>query len=75
MEHEGGFLVYKCRRCGGEVRNTHVPDGVTVLYYLLFGYDIPSHWWRTPLPHKESIHHCKDGSLGVADLIGVEIDK
>ncbi|WCS68193.1 hypothetical protein Goe21_00830 [Bacillus phage vB_BsuM-Goe21] len=67
-----GVLVYKCRRCNKEDKSTHVPDGLTALIGLIN--DKPLPWNGIPI-EKTSICNCKDGNLGVSDLIGFEFEK
>ena len=69
---EGGYLVYKCRRCGGINTNTHSPqlmEDMTV--FLATGRQLSS---GNPMI-KHPLHCCADGNLGVMDLIGGEYDE
>lgn len=68
---ECGLLVYKCRRCGELSRNVHVPNCLTALISLAHGYDIP---WSGAIPNIIELHSCKDGNMGISDLIGSECD-
>lgn len=71
---KSGLLVYKCRRCGEEVKDTHVPDSTLALLSILRGWDLPKEWGAI-IPQTTDIHECKDKNLGVCDLIGCELDK
>jgi hypothetical protein len=60
-------FAYKCRRCGGKKDNTCCDPQIA---------------WKnlidaTILPHSEvrmlDVHLCKDGGMGMADLIGFGI--
>lgn len=60
-------MVYKCRRCGGLVRNTHVPD---IMFGVISGVtDSAMPWGKV---HMLSSHICPDDAHGVTDLIGGE---
>ena len=63
---DAGFLVHKCRRCGKINKNVHVPNGLIYLCKILN--DVNS-------LDRVSICNCKDGNLGVSDLIGFEKDE
>lgn len=65
-----GFLVYKCRKCGNIVKNTHVPDVDTAIILIVSGNTLPEKWGGTA--RIIDIHSCEDGSIGVSDLIGGE---
>jgi len=66
MKNKGGMLRYKCRMCGEEFGETHVPDVQTAIIHLTVGIPLP--WGGVPA-HLLEIHSHEDG-LGVADLIG-----
>lgn len=68
-----GFLVYKCRRCEKKYKNTHVPDGLTVLNSVINDFSLPKEWLGVPVS-KTGICNCDDGNLGVSDLVGFERD-
>jgi hypothetical protein len=72
----GATLIYKCRSCGLEDNSWHTPDWQRT-------------WTELDLdgvsgPHKEkadghvltrrTMHHCRDGTIGIADLIRIEPD-
>ncbi len=64
-----GLLVYKCRRCEELEKTTHVPDINKAVILTVLGIGTPEDWG--PLkPKMVSIHSCKDGNIGVSDLIG-----
>lgn len=71
---KSGFLIYKCKRCGELVKDTHAPNGTITLSCIITNSRLPSEWMGTT-PLKEDIHNCKDGNLGVSELIGFEYDK
>jgi hypothetical protein len=71
---KGGFLVYKCRRCGELVKNSHAPDVDMAVTLVVIGSEMPSDWGGIT-PHMIEAHACKDGNIGVTDLIGGEADK
>jgi hypothetical protein len=68
-----GFLIYKCKRCRELIKNSHAPDGNITLCSIITNTNIPKEWGVTPT--KEDIHTCKDGNLGMTELIGFEYDK
>lgn len=68
-----GVLVYKCRRCGGLDKNTHVPNLVQVLAV------VSALWPRSPecfggIIAVVDVHSCPDGHMGVSDLTGGELE-
>ncbi len=64
-----GKIVYKCRRCGCLENSTHVPNVDKAVILIAKGIEMPKEWG--PLsPGMTSIHACKDGNIGVSDLIG-----
>ena len=72
---KGGYLIYKCRRCGELVKLVYVGKPGYALMCLLRD---RSNLFKEPLLNtynKLEHHQCKDGHLGVTDLIGCEIDK
>lgn len=71
--NKGGFLIYKCRRCGKLLNNTHAPDGVIVVLTLLNRGNLDGLWGGMPV-HLTDICFCDDRNIGVADLIGCEFD-
>lgn len=70
---EGGTLLYKCRLCGETKGNTHAPHLLICLAHLLGGHNQPEKWGPMPVT-MNSLHSCKDGRLGVSDLVGGEHD-
>ena len=71
MKKEYGVLIYKCRRCGELSKNCHTPNCLITLVSLIHGYDTP---YPGIVPSITDIHNCKDGNMGVCDLIGSEYD-
>lgn len=70
---KGGFLEYKCRRCGKVVKNVHVPDALIALCNLEVEGVTPKIWGMQM--RMTEIHHCADGNLGMSDLIGAVFDQ
>lgn len=68
---ERGFLVYKCRMCGGLDKSTHVPDGASAALAIVVGIKSIQNWGHSMV----QTHRCKDGNIGVTDFIGVELDE
>lgn len=69
----GASIVYKCRRCARFDKSTHAPDGHRVLFHILSNTPVPEEWLGVQ-PGETQIHHCPDGNIGVADIIGCEFD-
>lgn len=69
----GGYVYYKCRRCGKVDFSIHAPDLRYSLSCVLNGYPHPEKWGG-PQPTLMSYHHCDDQRLGVVDLIGGNLD-
>ena len=69
----GGLLIYKCRRCGKETRIIHVPSAIVALTTIMSDGHTPKTWGM--IAGSSEICNCKDGNLGMADLIGVQLDK
>lgn len=67
-------MLYKCRRCGEITKNTHVPNANIALTCMIHDFKEPKCWFGA-MPKLLDIHGCKDGNLGIADLIGCETDK
>lgn len=70
---KGGMLRYRCRMCGEEYENKHVPDVSLAISHIVYGWDNPwpqSGIWAALVEP----HYHKDG-YGVADLIGGREDK
>ena len=72
MLSKGGFLVYKCRRCGKIVKETHVPDVMMAVTVIVCGTKLPKSWGAAT-PRLTECHICEDKQMGV-DLIGGEED-
>lgn len=62
---KSGFLIYKCRKCNELTKNVHVPNG------LMQVCDAVSNADSLKLLN---VHSCKNGNLGISDLIGFEED-
>jgi hypothetical protein len=73
--NKGGFLQYKCRRCGEIVQDTHVPDLQAALLYILNDWDMKIMGWTGVPANKTDTHRCKKDEWGVIDLIGGVEDK
>lgn len=71
MKKRGGLLVYKCRRCGELNKSMHSPEVDTTVIAALAGISCPPNSF---VIEPTSTHTCKDGSIGVTDLIGGEFD-
>jgi len=69
-----GYLIYKCRKCGGINKNIHVPDVINALTCITADLPLPKNWGAI-IPKMTDIHCCSENELGVADLIGTEADK
>lgn len=70
----GGVLVYKCRRCGELNKQTHTPNCLWSLAYMIGGLPQPKNWGPIE-PTMISFHTCDDKHLGITDLIGAEMDE
>lgn len=65
----GGRLLYKCRLCGEIVDNIHVPDvSLAVVLLEVRGNLYDMDWGGTATT--TTTHRCKNGDIGIADLIG-----
>lgn len=75
-EQEGGHIFYLCRRCGETYTDYHSPNAHASLAWPVLGVDLnPELTQHGQAPQIRGIHTCKDGGLGVADLIGAAEDK
>jgi len=70
--NKNGTLVYKCRRCKKLVRNTEVPDVESAVILISMGQKLPEVWCGNE--GLTGFHNCKDGHMGITDLIGGELD-
>ena len=71
----GAVMRHKCRRCGEITGDCHVPDGTSAMISVVFDSPLPSQW-GAPFPLRlVGVHSCRDGGLGVSDLIGCEFDE
>jgi hypothetical protein len=68
-QNQGGMLRYRCRMCGEEFEDKHVPDVERAVGAIVYGFPNPwpqsGVWARLIEPHFHT-----DGNMGVADLIG-----
>lgn len=60
-----GMIEYKCRRCGAVYSSLHAPDLPQALLDAMF--DTGGSGMRATM---FDYHQCKDGNLGVSDLLG-----
>jgi hypothetical protein len=74
MNTKGGYIEYKCRRCGKIDACVHVPDMKLCVILLTVEVPLPEQWGGLR-PTMLSVHGCDDGGLGVSDLIGGVSDK
>ncbi len=72
--NKGGFLIYKCRKCGELIKNSHVPDVFIALVFAQTGRDSSKLWSGGTRIQMIDNHYCDDGCIGVTDLIGAEED-
>lgn len=63
------MLRYRCRMCGEEFQNTHVPDVMVAIQAIINGWSNPWPDSAFPLPGLVEMHVHQDG-YGTADLIG-----
>lgn len=70
---KGGFLKYKCRRCGEIEGSVHVPCCLVALSNINTNGKTPREWGMQI--GITDIHSCNDGNLGISDLIGAVLDK
>lgn len=72
---DSGTLRYHCRMCGEQYANgLHVPNIWTAMMVILEGWENP---WQGGIPMSKitESHHHKDGTIGIADLIGAIPDE
>lgn len=69
---EGGYLLEKCRLCGEIERQIGVPLLWLAILHITAGVEVPESWHGSGRLHKQSQHRCKDGRLGLTDVIGGE---
>lgn len=68
---------YKCRLCGKTYKHCMTGDKDIVLQSMFYVTDsILKDVEKLPIQHpeKHSIHFCDNGSFGVADFIGFEVE-
>lgn len=63
----GGYLYYKCRRCGLIVANTHVPNSMHTFVMLQMKGEYHDQGGSVYLI---DFHICEDKVRGVTDLVG-----
>jgi hypothetical protein len=68
-----GVLIYECLLCKGLDESIHVPDITLILVCLANGHELPEEWYGVPV-NRFDVHHCKDGRLGVTQIIGAKAD-
>ena len=66
--------VYKCRLCGCIYRNGGT-TGLTIAEASLAEIHVGICGTVPMAPRKTETHHCDDGSLGVADFLGWEMEE
>ena len=65
-----GYLIYRCRRCGVEIKTAkvnHLPVAVRTLCYSGTVYTATGREESAMRPHT-----CADGQVGITDIIGGE---
>jgi hypothetical protein len=72
MGKYAGILEYKCRRCSKLTRENRSPDCMASMIAIFTNNPSP---FMGVSPNMQEIHFCADGHMGVADLIGVSLDK
>lgn len=71
-----GVIVYRCRQCGLRYSHLHTSDVLASLALPVVGIDLDPQLNRSgQSPLLREIHTCDDTHIGVADLIGADIDK
>ena len=67
--NKGGFLLYKCRKCGKVSKNIHCPRVSSYLIEIyVFGKSLDGDCKMI------SIHTCSKKVIGISDLIGCQED-
>lgn len=72
--NDTGRLIYKCRRCGELDNSTGVPSGLGALIDIECNGRTRKEWGAISAT-MTNIYNCKDGGLGISDLIGFEGDE
>lgn len=65
--------IYKCRLCGKEFESAMTTSADVARKQILhatIGYKIEE--WIGPPLEKNTMHSCKDGSMGVSDFLGIK---
>lgn len=74
MTEQGGWLRYRCRMCGEEFQDKHVPDVPRAVSAIVYGFGNP--WPQSGIwANLVEVHYHKDRGYEVADLIGGVRDK
>lgn len=60
-EEDRGYLVYRCRNCKIRFSNVSYPDAMDIA--IQSARDVKNLY---------SVHRCKNGYIGIADLVAVE---
>lgn len=71
---KGGLIVYRCRRCGAEIKEIHVPQLQKAIVFILTDLPWPEDWEGGIKPDRTEFHLCGDGNIGIMDLLGGEFD-
>jgi hypothetical protein len=70
------MFEFKCRRCGAvESRGvTSEQNGLPLLSGLITGDDSFAKKMFGPALMEKDLHNCKDGGMGISDLLGFRVD-
>ena len=72
-QKRGGFLAYKCRRCGDRIEQCHAPELDLALICLTSNNPLPKEWFGVS-PGMTGLHYCSRIHVGITDLIGGTLD-
>lgn len=64
--------TYKCRLCGTQFVSGQASDNYVALKAMI-GVINNDSMGMIQMPTLHSVHNCKDGSLGLADFLGMEL--
>ena len=70
----GGDIIYKCRRCGAVIKQMISSNLLTDLIVEMSVMNGLQSIDKTDV-REHTIHSCKDGNLGITDIIGGEFDE
>ncbi|MDN9012400.1 hypothetical protein [Brevibacillus laterosporus] len=70
--NRGGFLEYKCRRCGVVKNEFHAPNGFEAFLAISKNGSTPEEWG--PCATWYGTHICDDKHLSITDFIGIKYD-